>query len=568
MAKDKIVYRPLRDFTSIKQLMKESVEAAPDKIAFMYKKGGEVVEVTYSEFWEHTKALGTALSHRGLTDGHLACIAENSYNWLVTFLTVLQSKGVYIPIDAELPQKDVEHIIENGDATVCFCSKKYETRFKESENSFPGIKYFICFDEAEHDDRYLSFDRLVEEGRMLMAADSTQFMEETRDEYALKLLSYTSGTTGMSKGVMLSEHNLVSCVKYGLQVAYYCDKTLSVLPYHHTYEAIAGILVELRCNVTICINESRAATLKNMQLYKPEHICLVPAFVDVFYKKVWQSIEEKGKTETIKKAIKISNGLRKAGIDVRRKLFKSIHVAFGGELRQIVCGGAPLRAEVAEFFDAIGIYVLNGYGITECSPLVSVNQKDFNDPATVGVILPCVEVKFADVNEDGNGEICVKGDTVMLGYYKNEEETKKVLTPDGWFHTGDYGAMSDKGQLMITGRKKNLIVLKNGKNIYPEEIENYISSIPYIKEVMVYSIEEDGYEVGLCAEVFLDAKAIEDMGIANDPSTKLKADIKEACAVLPVYKQINKIIVRKNEFVKTTTNKIRRQAPENKTLDN
>ncbi len=561
-------YRELKDFSSIKELMQTSVAEAPDKAAFFYKKDGEVIEVSYKEFYDVTQALGTALSHRGLTDGHLACIGENSYNWIVAYLTVLQSKGVFIPIDAELPQKDVEHILAEGEATLCFCSQKYETRFNESENEFENIKYFICFDREEDDGKYLSFEKLINEGRELLASGSTQFIAETMDEYAMKLISFTSGTTGLSKGVMLSEHNIVSCIKYGLQVAYVYDKTLSVLPYHHTYEAIPGILVELRSNTTICINESRAAILKNMNLYKPEHIYLVPAFVDVFYKKVWDNIEKQGKTATIKAAIKASNGLRKIGIDMRRKLFAAIHNAFGGELKMIVCGGAPLRAEVAEFFDAIGIYVLNGYGITECSPLVSVNQRDFNDPATVGVKLPCVEIKFEDINEDGNGEICVKGDTVMLGYYKNEAETHKVLTPDGWFHTGDYGAMNDKGQLLITGRKKNLIVLKNGKNIYPEEIENYISSIPYIKEVMVYAIEENGQEIGLCAEVFLDKTATEELGIADNPTEALKADIKSACSPLPVYKQISKIVVRKNEFLKTTSNKIRRQAPENKTLDN
>lgn len=563
----KIVYRELNDFSSIKELMQVAVAKTPDKAAFCYKKNGEVVEVSYKDFYNTTQALGTALSHRGLTDGHIACIGENSYNWIVTYLTVLQSKGVFIPIDAELPQPNVEHILEEGDATLCFCSQKYETRFMESENKLENIKYFICFDREEDEGRYLSFNKLIAEGEKLLAEGSTQYAEETRDEYAMKLISFTSGTTGLSKGVMLSEHNIVACIKYGLQVAYVYDKTLSVLPYHHTYEAIPGILVELRSNVTICINDSRAATLKNMLLYKPEHIYLVPAFVDVFYKKVWENIDKQGKTALIKNAIKVSNGLRKVGIDVRRKLFKAIHEAFGGNLKMIVCGGAPLRAEVAEFFDAIGIYVLNGYGITECSPLVSVNQREFNDPATVGVKLPCVEIKFADVNEDGNGEICVKGDTVMLGYYKNEEETNKVLEPDGWFHTGDYGSMNDKGQLLITGRKKNLIVLKNGKNIYPEEIEDYIASIPYVKEVMVYAIEEDGQEVGLCAEVFLDKKAVEEMGV-EDIAGKLKADIKEACSALPIYKQIAKVVIRKSEFVKTTTNKIKRQAPENKTLDN
>lgn len=562
----KIVYRELNDFSSIKELMQVAVAKTPDKTAFCYKKNGEVVEVSYKDFYHTTQALGTALSHRGLTDGHLACIGENSYNWIVTYLTVLQSKGVFIPIDAELPQSNVEHILEEGDATLCFCSQKYETRFMESENKLENVKYFICFDREEDEGRYLSFNKLIAEGEKLLAEGSTQYAEETRDEYAMKLISFTSGTTGLSKGVMLSEHNIVACIKYGLQVAYVYDKTLSVLPYHHTYEAIPGILVELRSNVTICINDSRAATLKNMLLYKPEHIYLVPAFVDVFYKKVWENIDKQGKTALIKSAIKVSNGLRKVGIDVRRKLFKAIHEAFGGNLKMIVCGGAPLRAEVAAFFDAIGIYVLNGYGITECSPLVSVNQREFNDPATVGVKLPCVEIKFADVNEDGNGEICVKGDTVMLGYYKNEEETNKVLEPDGWFHTGDYGSMNDKGQLLITGRKKNLIVLKNGKNIYPEEIEDYIAAVPYVKEIMVYAIEEDGQEVGLCAEVFLDKKAVEELGV-EDIAGKLKADIKEACSALPIYKQISKVVIRKNEFVKTTTNKIKRQAPENKTLD-
>ncbi|MBE6701145.1 MAG: AMP-dependent synthetase [Ruminococcaceae bacterium] len=563
----KIVYRELRDFASIKELMQTAAKEGGEKLAFRYKKGGKVVDVTYTEFYNTTQALGTALSHRGLTDGHLACIGENSYNWIVAYLTVLQSKGVYIPIDAELPQKDVEHILEEGDATLCFCSNKFETRFKESENKLENIKYFICFDREEDDGKYLSFTKLIEEGKKLLKEGSTQFIEEERDEYKMKLISFTSGTTGLSKGVILSEHNIVSCIKYGLQVAHVYDRTLSVLPYHHTYEAIPGILVELRSTVTICINDSRAATLKNMLLFKPEHIYLVPAFVEVFYKKVWENIEKQGKTALIKNAIKVSRVLRKMGIDVRRKLFKAIHAAFGGELKEIVCGGAPLRAEVAQFFDDIGIIVLNGYGITECSPLVSVNQMQFNDPATVGVKLPCIDIKFEDVNEDGNGEICVKGDTVMLGYYKNEEETKKVLTEDGWFHTGDYGAMNDKGQLLITGRKKNLIVLKNGKNIYPEEIENYIAGISYIKELMVYSIEEDGQEVGLCAEVFLDKAAVEEQGIGDDVMTHLKADVKNACAHLPVYKQISKIVIRDKEFVKTTTNKIKRQDPNNKTLD-
>ncbi len=564
----KVKYAPLRDFYSIKELLETSKNTTPDKFAFRYKKGGKVVDVTYTEFYNVTQALGTALSHRGLTEGHIACIGENRYEWIVAYLTVLQSKTVFIPIDSELPQSNVEHILEAGDAKVCFCSEKYEKRFMESESVPATVEYFISFDREEHEGKYLSMNRLIEEGEKLLSEGSTQFKEETRDEYAVKLISYTSGTTGLSKGVMLSEHNIVSGIKYGLQVAHVYDTTLSVLPYHHTYEAIPAILVELRCNVTICINDSRAATLRNMTLFKPEHIYLVPAFVDVFYKKVWENIEKQGKTATIKAAIKLSNGLRKVGIDLRRKLFAAIHKAFGGQLKLIVCGGAPLRAEVADFFDSIGIALLNGYGITECSPLVSVNQEETNDPTSVGYTLPCLEVKIDDPDEEGNGEICVKGDVVMLGYYKNEEETANVLTPDGWFHTGDFGTINKRGQLVITGRKKNLIVLKNGKNIYPEEIENYIASIKYIKDVMVYAIEENGQEVALCAEVFLDKTTVEEMGLPENPIEQLKADIKSATAELPVYKQISKVVIRKTEFVKTTSAKIKRQDPANKTLDN
>ena len=295
-----------------------------------------------------------------------------------------------------------------------------------------------------------------------------------------------------------------------------------------------------------------------MQLYKPDYIYLVPAFAEVFYKKIWTTAKQTGKEGGLKLLIKVSNGLRKVGIDVRRKLFKSVLEAFGGELREIVCGGAPLRAELGTFFDSIGIDLINGYGITECSPLVSVNREKFNDPATVGPILPCCEVKFENVNEDGDGEICVKGDIVMMGYYKNPEQTAEVLK-DGWFNTGDFGRMTDKGQLVITGRKKNLIVLENGKNVFPEEIENYLSGIPYVADVVVYGIkDENGSEIGLCAEAFLNQEKLAEMQV-EDVKEMFKKDVLEACEPLPMYKKISKTVIREEPFEKTTTNKIKRQ---------
>ena len=371
------------------------------------------------------------------------------------------------------------------------------------------------------------------------------------------MLVYTSGTTGDPKGVMLTEHNLVSVVNYGLMVADIGDRCLSVLPYHHTYEAIAGILIELHNHSCICINDSLKNVLKNLNLFKPNTIYLVPAFVEVFYKNIWSNAQKSGKDKILKMMIPVSNALRKIGIDLRPKLFKSIHEALGGNLKTIISGGAPLRAEIGQFFNDIGITLLNGYGITECSPLVSVNRIKFNDSSTVGIVLPCCEVKFENVNEEGDGEVCVKGDIVMMGYYKEKEKTDRVLK-NGWFNTEDFGHFNSLGQLVINGRKKNLIVLDNGKNVYPEEIENYILKIPYVQEVMVKGKKNDiGQEVALIAEVFLNQEKVKEMNESNIKE-KLKLDIRDACKDLASYKRISEIQIRENEFVKTTTNKIKR----------
>ncbi|MBQ9976594.1 MAG: AMP-binding protein [Clostridia bacterium] len=561
MAKEKYTLYEVEDISSIRELLEKAKNAAGDKLAFRYRVGAnDVADVTYNEFYERTQALGTALASRGLTSTHIACIGENSYDWLTCYLTVLQSEGVFVPVDKELPDSDIKNILINSDSTVMFCSGKYEARLRAMADELPDIKYFISFTLKEDDGKFLSFEKLIEEGRELYKNGSDIFTSQKRDEYALALLVYTSGTTGLAKGVMLSEHNLVSSVKYGLQISTIYTTSLSVLPYHHTYEAVPGILVALHKRCTICINDNLSAVLKNLTVFKPDYIYLVPAFAEVFYKRIWENAEKSGKADTLRKGIKISRVLMKLGIDMRRKIFATVHEAFGGNLREIVCGGAPIRPEIGQFFNDIGITLLNGYGITECSPLVSVNPIMFNDPNTVGIPLKCIEVKIDNPDEEGNGEIMVKGDIVMMGYYKMPEQTAEALSEDGWFRTGDYGTLTEHGQLVITGRKKNLIVLTNGKNVYPEEIENYIAGIPYVKEVVVYSIkDEEGHETGLCAEVFLNKDYIEEKGI-TDVATTVKADIKAACAELPTYKQIAKVVVRDVEFEKTTTNKIKRHA--------
>lgn len=546
--------------SSIKEMLEIAVKEAGDKNAFEYKDekvNDKIVKVTYKEFVKDTEELGTALASLGMENKHIAIIGENSYKWLTVYLTVLKSTGVFVPIDRELPCKDIINVLKHSDSEVLFYSEKYEKWINEIKENVPNIKFFIGLNRQKHEDNILSYDVFKETGKNVLEQGSKIYTDLKDDENKLKLLVYTSGTTGTPKGVMLTEHNLISVVYYGLQVADIGDKCLSVLPYHHTYEAVAGILVELHNHSTICINDSLKNVLKNLQLFKPDFIYLVPAFTEVFYKNIWNTAKKTGKDKALKKLIPISNGLRATGIDLRTKLFKSIHEAFGGNLKEIICGGAPIRPEIGKFFNDIGITLLNGYGITECSPLVSVNRIKFNDSNTVGVILPCCEVKFENVNSDGDGEICVKGDIVMQGYYKDDERTKKVLK-DGWFNTEDYGSINKKGQLIINGRKKNLIVLDNGKNIYPEEIENYILGIDYVQEVVVKGIKNNiGQEVSLCAEVFLNDEKVKEMNVENI-NEKLKADIAEACKELPIYKKVADIEIRKEEFEKTTTKKIKR----------
>ncbi|MBQ3074564.1 MAG: AMP-binding protein [Clostridia bacterium] len=561
MAKFKVT--PLNEVSKIERIVDILTQAeaeCPEKIAYKYRNAKqEIVEVNYKTFGEDVRALGSALSDLGVDKEHIAIVAENSYNWINVYLSVLCSRGVYLPVDKELPAEDMLYVLNNGDAKILFYSKRFEKLFQEKRAELTGIRYFIGFDREEDEGEFLSFAKLMEKGRKLLADGYTEYTDNmtASDPEKMKMLVYTSGTTGIAKGVMLSEKNLVCEVYHGLQVADILTVGLSVLPYHHTYEAVVGILVYLHRHAVTCINDSLAAILKNLKTYQPDYIYLVPAFLEMFYKKIRANMEEKGKWETFQKGAKISKLLLKLGIDVRRKLFKELHEVFGGNLRLMVVGAAPLRSEVINFFETVGITVCQGYGITECSPLVSVNRNNkYADPETVGMPLPCLEVRIDNPAEDGTGEICVKGKTVMLGYYKNEEETNRVMV-DGWFHTGDLGKIDERGYLSITGRCKNLIVLDNGKNVYPEEIENYIMLIPYVAEVIVKGIKDDNEKTVLLAEVFLNKDKVKEMEKAPDEA-QLLSDIRIQTEALPMYKQVTRVKIRDTEFEKTTTKKIRR----------
>ncbi len=556
---DLSIYKKIYDVDhvkTIKEMMDKTVAACPDRIAFRYRKGKEIIDVTFKEFQNLTFYLGAAIHDWDSKGKHIACIGENSFDWLTVFYTVLKSDAVFVPVDKELPVKDICYVLNHSDSNMLFYSNRYERHLDEIKKNCPNVTKYICFDAKEDTDKSLSYTKLIEKGKKLF--EKGKFKEEEHDTNILKEIIYTSGTTGLAKGVMLTEHNLV-CVAVGAkEITTLEDVVLSVLPYHHTYESSCDILIGMLNHTTVCINDSLKNVLPNLQEFKPGLMMIVPAFAELFYKKIWATAEKEGKAKALRTLIKVSNALRKIGIDLRGPLFKSVRNAFGGNLKQLISGGAPLRAEIGDFFNDVGILMQNGYGITECSPLVSVNTPLLNDPSTVGLPITCVDVKTVNETEEGIGEICVKGDIVMMGYYKDEEKTKEVLQ-DGWFNTGDYGLVTDKGQVKIVGRKKNFFVLENGKNVYPEEIENYVYAIPYVQEAVVRAATNEHGMNGnnLVAEVFLNQEAVKVLGDV-DITKKLREDINEQTKELPVYKRISDIIIREKEFEKTTTNKIKR----------
>ncbi len=545
MAKKKKELEPIKPFSSIREMLMMAVNEDGEKIAYKFKNpDGTVREVTYIEFHQTVEALGASLTEMGLGSSHIAIVSENRYDWIVAYLTVLQSAGVFVPIDRQLTTKEKLHLLTDSESEAVFFSKQYLTWFVENKASMPNIKAFICFDIDKDTDGIISYKRLIAEGAKL---DKTAYDSLKSNENELKMLVYTSGTTGIAKGVMLSEHNLVSGVYYGLQVSRIYDTALSILPYHHTYESVCDILVNIHSHATLCINSVMRELVSDMQLYHPTNIYIVPAIAEFIYFLIMKNLKEKGKLKTFKKGVKISKAALRLGIDIRPKLFAELHNLFGGKLRKIVCGGAPIRPEMGEFFNDIGIPMTGGYGITECSPLVSVNDESSNDFNTAGHRLACLQWRIDEPNGEGIGEIAVKGDVVMLGYYKMPDKTAEAIR-DGWFFTGDYGYITPDDQICITGRKKNIIVLSNGKNIYPEEIENLIMNIDCISEVVVRGLKNSkGDEHALEAEVYLNEEKNE---------SEVKALISEALAELPNYKKITKVVIRKEPFPKTTSNKI------------
>lgn len=551
----------------LKEMIKKCTIRQGNKSAVSEFSGDNVISKTNNQLACDIDAFGTALMELGLKGKHIALIGDNSYEWIVTYLSVVNGVGVVVPIDKDLPLNEIKYIVEHGDVSAIVYTDRVLERIILLQDQLPQLTHFIRTSSKDSPIGHFTFDTLLNLGRKLVAEGNQVYTDAVIDPDKLCSILYTSGTTGTSKGVMLSHRNITSVIVGGLNHLHIKSPVLSTLPVHHSYEAVCGIFAMLHNGTHIYINDSLQNFMNNVKRTKPTDLFLVPAFVEIMYKGIWDNAKKNGKEKVLRTFIHISNLLLKLKIDTRRILFKSIHEAFGGNLKVVVCGGAPLSPDLVKGFKEIGILLLNGYGITECAPLVAVNRNRSYNAYSVGKIVSCCKVSIEHPDHEGDGEILVKGTNVMLGYYKNSEATKEAFTEDGWFRTGDYGHLDDHEFLFITGRKKNLIVLKSGKNIYPEEIESYLLACKLIKEVVVFSKEEkDGRESALIAEIFPDQEYAKQNGV-TDMEKAIKDEVNVISENLIYYKRVSRIVMRQTEFEKTSTKKIKRfsvnQAVEN-----
>lgn len=516
------------------QNFKEMVNLIGDKFAeekaFEYFRDGTKVAVTFARFKRDVFALGSYFYSLGLKNTKIALCGENSYEWVVTYLASAVGGNTLVPLDKELKPAEANVLLEaSGAQMLVYSAKKTEL----AEIAGEQVKHKLCMTD---------FAKAYEDGGAVV--DSCGIMENEIDAEKVSVIIYTSGTTGNPKGVMLSQKNLISDMILSIESMWFPKGTVCVLPLHHTFGMMASVLCQLYCGFPVFMNDNLKYVLRDIKEAKPGHVSVVPLFLESFYKGIWKNAKKSGKDKALKALIKASNGMRKVGIDMRKTLFKSVIDGFGGNLEMLIAGGAPISEDLIKGFDDFGIKIINGYGITECSPIVSLSKYDGNKPNSVGLPIKNVQVKTINNNEDGEGEICVKGDIVMMGYYNNPEANAEVFV-DGWFNTGDLGRVDEDGFVFITGRKKNLIILDNGKNVYPEELEYLIGKIDGVTEVLVYA--EDEF---ITAEIYAEDMSKKD-AITNEIKNNLNGSIAS-------YKQIRKIKFRAGEFEKTTTKKIKR----------
>lgn len=554
-------YRPITD---LKDMVDSSAQLFSEKDAYLVKNtpGGQYIPIKYGQFKKDIDGLGTKLTDMGLRGRKIAVIGENSYKWLVTYLAVTNGTGVIVPLDRELPAKEIANLLTRAEASALVFSKKMRsTAVEAAELLKTPLEYMICMDELEG---FTDFNTLVEQGRELIEQGDVRFTKAEIDREAMCSLLFTSGTTGMAKGVMLSHKNITANV-YNMSKYVSIpesDYGLSVLPMHHSYELTCHIFTGIYQGMTVAFCEGLKYILKNMAEAPAGVMLGVPLVFESMYKKILKQAEAAGKLGKMKKMIAVSKKLKLYNHpEITKKIFKDVHNALGGHMHLFIAGGAPIDPSVIENFQALGIPMIQGYGMTENAPIIAVNRDKYSKPASVGPPMPGTEVKIIDPDKKGVGEIIVKSDSVMLGYYRNPEETAEVLK-DGWLYTGDYGYFDKDGFLYVCGRKKSVIVTKNGKNIFPEEVEFYLTQSEFIAEALVHGVEDErSGDIVVKAEVFLDREALKDAkGDLSSQELRLfiKQEIDRINEQMPAYKRVKRFGIRETEFEKTTTRKIKR----------
>lgn len=563
--KYKDVLYQMRYINDLRDMVHSSAELYGDKTSFLVKDKprGEYRPVSFNQLKSDIDCLGTKLIEMGLKDKKVAIIGENSYKWVVTYLAVTNGTGVVVPLDKELTGIEMRNLLERAKVDAIVFSGKMKKKLIAEIEAVGGIDIKINMDAKEPEEGIMVWDELLEEGKALLDGGDKRFVDAVIDREAMCTLLFTSGTTGMSKGVMLSHKNISANV-YNMSkyVNIRRGGGLSVLPMHHTYELTCHVFTAIYQGVFVAICEGLRYIQPNLKESGASVMLGVPIVFETMHKKVWKQAEASGAADKMKKMMALS---RRTKIfnkpQVMRKVFDKIHSSLGGNIDLFIAGGAAINPDVIRDYEALGIPMIQGYGMTENAPIIAVNKDYYSKADSVGKPLPGTEVKIIDQDEEGVGEIIVKGPSVMIGYFDNPEATAEVLK-DGWLYTGDYGRFDDEGFLYLCGRKKFVIVTKNGKNIFPEEIEALLVEEPFIEEVLVYgTVDKSDGDVIVRAEVYPNYDAIkEQLGEITEDGIKdaIKTCIENVNDKMPTYKRVKRFKLREEEFEKTSTRKIKR----------
>ncbi len=539
-------------FENMRHLVEWAADTYGEKIAYSFRRKPSSPERQMRSFInmrDDVRAFATELISRGMAGKHIAVIGKSSYEWVLSYFSILCANAVIVPLDREWHAKDLADTIAKADCEYIIADPDLEKNM-EQMSSLADIKgVFYLSPEGEG-----SIGELVAMGKEKYSASADAYNNQEIDVNKMSILVFTSGTTGKGKGVMLSQNNVLSDMSDVIPFIKFTDKSVSVLPPHHTFGSSVMIVGHCMIGAEVYISSGLRHIAKEIKEEKPGHLVLVPLYLETFYRKILAGIKAKGQEKKFAFGVKLC----KVFPFLRKKLLKSVLEIFGGNLRMVISGGAPLNSEMVDFYESLGIETLNGYGITECAPIISVNHSKKNIKGSVGFPLGIDDIKIDEPNEDGEGEICVKGSNVMLGYFKDEEATAEVFDKDGYFRTGDYGKI-ERDAIFITGRKKNLIILSNGKNVYPEEIEVELNATPGVLEIIVYEGKSKrGPEYNaIVAEVYPDPEYVKVNNIENF-AEYFQPFVDEYNRHAVAYKKITKVRVRDTEFPKNTLRKIKR----------